>query len=140
MLYLTLGILYFEGTRVGSVTRVLVIKIQRFCDNLKEKDHGLLSGDQVETSRDRPPLNISYSQFAPLPPNPGCNPEPHMFCVPFMTSVNPEISCIRMGSGPALFGLARFYCTRMCVGGGWYYPPPDKNNHLVVKSKKITTS
>ncbi len=26
-----------------------------------------------------------------------------------MTSVNPEISCIRMGSGPALFGLARFY-------------------------------
>ncbi len=28
-----------------------------------------------------------------------------------MTSVNPEISCIRMGSGPALFGLARFYCT-----------------------------
>ncbi len=24
--------------------------------------------------------------------------------------VNPEISCIRMGSGPALFGLARFYC------------------------------
>ena len=27
-----------------------------------------------------------------------------------MTSVNPEISCIRMGSGPALFGLARFYC------------------------------
>ncbi len=23
--------------------------------------------------------------------------------------VNPEISCIRMGSGPALFGLARFY-------------------------------
>ncbi len=28
-----------------------------------------------------------------------------------MTSVNQEISCIRMGSGPALFGLARFYCT-----------------------------
>ena len=27
-----------------------------------------------------------------------------------MTSVNPEISCIRMWSGPALFGLARFYC------------------------------
>ena len=23
---------------------------------------------------------------------------------------NPEISCIRMGSGPAIFGLARFYC------------------------------
>ncbi len=28
-----------------------------------------------------------------------------------MTSVNPEISCIRIGSGPALFGLARFYCS-----------------------------
>ncbi len=28
-----------------------------------------------------------------------------------MTFVNPEISCIRMGSGPALFGLARFYCS-----------------------------
>ncbi len=28
-----------------------------------------------------------------------------------ITFVNPEISCIRMGSGPALFGLARFYCT-----------------------------
>ena len=27
-----------------------------------------------------------------------------------ITSVNPEISCIQMGSGPALFGLARFYC------------------------------
>ena len=27
-----------------------------------------------------------------------------------MTFVNPEISCIRMGSGSALFGLARFYC------------------------------
>ncbi len=28
-----------------------------------------------------------------------------------MTSVNPEISCFGWGSGPALFGLARFYCT-----------------------------
>ncbi len=27
-----------------------------------------------------------------------------------MKSVNPEFSCIRMGSGPALFGLAMFYC------------------------------
>ncbi len=27
-----------------------------------------------------------------------------------MTFVNPEISCIRKGSGPALFGLARVYC------------------------------
>ncbi len=27
-----------------------------------------------------------------------------------MTSVNPEISCFGWGSGPALFGLARFYC------------------------------
>ncbi len=30
-----------------------------------------------------------------------------------MTSANPEVSCIRMGSGPALFGLARFYCTAL---------------------------
>ncbi len=27
-----------------------------------------------------------------------------------MTSINPEISCIQMGFGPALSGLARFYC------------------------------
>ena len=32
-----------------------------------------------------------------------------------MTSVNPEISCIRMGSGPALFGLARVYCNYDCL-------------------------
>ncbi len=34
-----------------------------------------------------------------------------------ITSVNPEISCIRMGSGPALFGLARFFCSMfgLCV-------------------------
>ncbi len=32
---ITLGILYLESTRVGSVTRVLVIKIQRFDDLLK---------------------------------------------------------------------------------------------------------
>ncbi len=32
-----------------------------------------------------------------------------------MRSVNLEISCIRMGSGPALFGLARFYCIRYAL-------------------------
>ena len=32
-----------------------------------------------------------------------------------ITSVNPEISCIRMGSGPALFGLARFYCSQFVI-------------------------
>ncbi len=33
-----------------------------------------------------------------------------------MASVNPEISYIRMGSGPALFGLARFYyILKLCV-------------------------
>ncbi len=30
-----------------------------------------------------------------------------------MTSVNLEISCIRMGSGPALFRLSRFYCNNI---------------------------
>ncbi len=30
MLYLTLGPLHFESTRVGSVTRVLMVQIQRF--------------------------------------------------------------------------------------------------------------
>ncbi len=32
-----------------------------------------------------------------------------------MTSINLEMSCIRMGSGPALFGLARFYCIHKYV-------------------------
>ena len=33
-----------------------------------------------------------------------------------MTSVNPEISYIRMGSGPNLFRLARFYCNLL-----WFF-------------------
>ncbi len=32
-----------------------------------------------------------------------------------MASVNPEISCFGWGSGPALFGLARFYCIANCL-------------------------
>ncbi len=37
-----------------------------------------------------------------------------------MTSVNPKISCIRMGSGPALFGLARFYCITNFLYSAYY--------------------
>ncbi len=46
-----------------------------------------------------------------------------------MTSVNPEISCIRMGSGPALFGLSRFYCIR--------YIKAIKQAHVVVCNFKL---
>ena len=40
-----------------------------------------------------------------------------------MISVNLEISCIRMGSGPALFELVRFYCIYIGVG----HHPTNKN-------------
>ena len=32
-----------------------------------------------------------------------------------MTSVNPEISCIRMGSGPALFGISEVLLYSYCA-------------------------
>ncbi len=40
-----------------------------------------------------------------------------------MTSVNPEISCIRMGSGPALFGLVRFYCIVVSISACYAEDP-----------------
>ncbi len=43
-----------------------------------------------------------------------------------MTSVNLEISCIRLGFGPALFGLARFYCTHF----GRFVAKSSSQNYL----------
>ncbi len=53
-----------------------------------------------------------------------------------MTSVNPEISCIRMGSGPALFGLARFYCISVIVSSFVGTKPTCGKEERTPKCKK----
>ncbi len=60
--------------------------------------------------------------------------------IQLMTSVNPESSCIRMGSGPALFGLARFYCIVKPKILGWISGTVLKTSLLKTKDHSLANA